>query len=414
MSGAELIKGLNPYNEPEFYRIPGVKTEFSGNTPIPTGSGVVSGVVNVEGYSYVVSKISADQDCTIIYQWYTDYQGTILVGSVTYSYIAANGPRVLPTPTAADFLKISISNNSGVDMTFFSHRLTLDTSPTISLDELHLNQEEQLVALSFIQTEINDEALANRNNETAEHTATRITVTTKSNEEQAKLDILEASLTSVEATITAEGDQTQALLTTIDADTSSLDTKVKNDASGNVKVSIADATTGTPIKINPSTSAIAIVDYPHHEVHQGSYFFICNNVNLGNGGVFDISFVTPNTTTWAHMLFNISANDGEGSFKIFEGATVNVAGTALTPRNSNRNSLNASVLTARIGDTFTATGTDIYTQFVGSGKTGGKLTRQNEIILKQNTTYIFRVTNETSVVNDISYCAEWYEHANHA
>jgi hypothetical protein len=161
--------------------------------------------------------------------------------------------------------------------------------------------------------------------------------------------------------------------------------------------------------IDSSTETLQTIEYEHHEIHSGSHFFICGTQALSNSEVVNFTFITPNTTKWTHMTFVIEGT-GAISLEIFEGATVNVAGTAVTARNSDRNSETTTVNTIRTGDTYTGTGTSIYSKQTGALKSIGIISRNNEIILKQNTTYIFRITNETAVANQLTYCADWYEH----
>lgn len=159
------------------------------------------------------------------------------------------------------------------------------------------------------------------------------------------------------------------------------------------------------------TRALNTIEHEHHEIHAGSHFNICGYQSFTNAQVVDFTVVTPNTTKWTHMTFGVNGA-GATRVEIYEGATVNVAGTPVTAYNNDRNSTKTTSLTVRVGDTFTATGTLIYGNQVGANKEAGLVARDREMILKQNTTYIFRITNATTLANLISWCAEWYEHTN--
>lgn len=163
------------------------------------------------------------------------------------------------------------------------------------------------------------------------------------------------------------------------------------------------------VRIDASTNSLQIVEYEHHEIHSGSHYFICGTQALSNGEVVDFTVVTPDTTEYAHMTFQIEGT-GAISVAIHEGAVVNVAGSAVTAYNNNRNSANTTNLTIRTGDTFTGTGTVIYAVQTGANKIAGNVERSREIVLDRNNTYIFRITNQTALANQLSYCAEWYEH----
>jgi len=160
-----------------------------------------------------------------------------------------------------------------------------------------------------------------------------------------------------------------------------------------------------------STNTLMTIDYEHHEIHSGSHFYICGYETLGNGAATTFTVITPNTTEWAHMTFSIYGTQAI-IFEVKEGATVNTTGTATTPLNNDRNSAHTSVLTIRNGDTFTGEGTTIYSAYIGAGRNSGDITHNKELILKQNTTYIFRITNTQATNTVTSYCGEWYEHTN--
>jgi hypothetical protein len=162
------------------------------------------------------------------------------------------------------------------------------------------------------------------------------------------------------------------------------------------------------VRIDASTNSLQTVDYEHHKIHSGSHFFVEGYMSFSNGQVVDFTFITPNTTEWTHMTFKIEGTAAL-SVEIHEGATVDAAGSAVTAYNNNRNSAHATTLTIRTGDTFTDEGTMIAASYAGANKTIGVVGRSREIILDQNSTYIFRITNETSA-NLISWLAEWYEH----
>lgn len=162
--------------------------------------------------------------------------------------------------------------------------------------------------------------------------------------------------------------------------------------------------------IDPVTWAACSIDYNHKEIHNGDHYFLADVLTgVASGANTDFRLVTPNTTKWAHMLFTITASAG-ATITIYEAATLS-GGTAATARNNNRNSSNTSGLTITSGPTVTATGTKLGAFVAGGIREAGMISRDFEIILKQNTTYLFRITSLGNS-NTISYAAEWYEHTN--
>jgi len=162
--------------------------------------------------------------------------------------------------------------------------------------------------------------------------------------------------------------------------------------------------------IDASTESLQVIDYAHHEIHSGSHFYIKNYMDLTNAQVFDFLAVTPDTLKWAHMLveFNFEA---EAHIQVYEGTTTSNDGTTVTPVNRNRNSSTTPTVSIYHTPTVTDVGTLIAGYKTGSGnKVGGEIRGSNELILKQNTKYLIRLTNDTALNNWVDYLADWYEH----
>lgn len=174
----------------------------------------------------------------------------------------------------------------------------------------------------------------------------------------------------------------------------------------------AFGSTGIEAKQDRSTGAMACVDYEHLEVHAGGHFFIKDWTDIAGGAAVDFLVVTPNTTKWAHMLFEF-AFEAEANIAIYEGAEASANGTPIPVNNRNRNSANTAGLTVFAGPTVTATGARLAGYKAGSGKSvGGDARASAELVLKQNTKYLIRVVNDTVSNNWCDYLADWYEHTN--
>ena len=166
-----------------------------------------------------------------------------------------------------------------------------------------------------------------------------------------------------------------------------------------------------------STRAITTIEYEHHEIHGGSHYFIDTVVSRNINHVFDIQWTTPNTTKEAHFTFDVITS-GQTSWYAYEGAVIAVPGSAVTPFNSDRNSLKTSTQTIALHTAATValataiTETSAATLFasgvIGAGRTGGFVGRDREIILRQNTIYCFRVV--ATAAADIGFVVNWYEH----
>lgn len=160
------------------------------------------------------------------------------------------------------------------------------------------------------------------------------------------------------------------------------------------------------------TGSDTTVDWAHHEVHEGDAFVQSTHATgVASGAFLGLTVITPDTTKWLHTTFVVT---GTLAFvaRVYEAATVDVEGSATTAYNRDRNSGTTSGGTFRLGDTFTSKGTLIWQQYVGAGnKTGGGALIRSELILKQNTTYLFELESKAAA-NVLSGALDWYEHTN--
>jgi len=179
-----------------------------------------------------------------------------------------------------------------------------------------------------------------------------------------------------------------------------------------------DDDTLVPVKVDASTQDLQIVEHEHAEIHGGDHYLICTYVDLSINNVFDLQITTPDTAKWSHLTFSLDS-ESETLWEFYEGVTINTPGTAYTPRNNNRNSLNTSnVGFGQITNTSTANANAdtavagallIEDGIMGSGRQSqGANERSREIELKQNETYTLRFT--ANAAGYTNYCLSWYEH----
>lgn len=173
-------------------------------------------------------------------------------------------------------------------------------------------------------------------------------------------------------------------------------------------------TTTQGLRINPETHVLNIMDYAHHEIHRGSSYLYTDSVELASAAIQNYMLTTPNTTAWAHMTFAMTGN-AITQVQIYESG--DRTGTTLqTIFNHDRNSVNVAGLTIHKGTSGgTTDGTLIWQRKSGSSstqsRTGDESSHHMEIILKQNTKYIFRITSGTAA-NLTNALFDWYEHTN--
>ncbi len=161
--------------------------------------------------------------------------------------------------------------------------------------------------------------------------------------------------------------------------------------------------------------ALVVIPSSHSHIHDGHRFFYSELITLASAGTRDILIATPDTTKWAHFTELSIAGNKETNVKVYEDTTTSADGTGLTEINRNRNSgtVNTTVLTHT--PTVSDVGTLIFEVQFGeatgpaSSRAGGAGATRQEVILKQNTKYLIRITSAAND-NDISNFFDWYEH----
>lgn len=167
-------------------------------------------------------------------------------------------------------------------------------------------------------------------------------------------------------------------------------------------------------QLDSITGAVTTIRYPHHEVHEGNHFYLEGYVELDTDETLYVKLVTPDSNKWAHFRWEVESS-GIMETTFYEGVSGGMTGGSIaTPLNSNRNSDTISVLTITKGVTVADNlGTIVAEKKVGGvgfkTVSGGSADRNDEMILKQNTTYL-RKFESFSDANIISFRATWYEH----
>ena len=200
-----------------------------------------------------------------------------------------------------------------------------------------------------------------------------------------------------------------------------------------IQAKTGDATYQTP-RLDSSTHALETIEYAHHEIHAGNSFAIhIIEVDFDKASEIGVLFTTPNTTEWIHLVPLVDCGT-TAQFDILEAPTIdtgNYPTTFYTPRNRDRNSNHTSVISSvraspvanqsslkLKADTtpVSADGTVVHCEIVGTGRQGGGIGNRDsdEYILKQNTTYYFRLkglgTGSDNSVATIEL--SFYEHTN--
>jgi hypothetical protein len=157
-------------------------------------------------------------------------------------------------------------------------------------------------------------------------------------------------------------------------------------------------------------NAVKALDYAHVRIHAGDSYVTSRIANIANGGHLDIRFLTG--ARECHTTIDVSAT-GKCNFLLYQAPTI-AGGTAQPVVNMRTTSTKTSTVTATHTPTVTAVGADILVSKLVPGTTGGNAVggnsgSRNEIILKPNTEYLFRLTNLSGQANDLNTIITHYE-----
>ena len=178
---------------------------------------------------------------------------------------------------------------------------------------------------------------------------------------------------------------------------------------GNINDSVARG-----VRVDSSAHAIVSIEYDHHEVHEGSSFVVTDVQNVDSTSM-QWMITTPNTTKYAHMIFDIHGT-GELQAVLTEGAD-RTGTNALTVINRRRvGTPTAATVTVHrvVSGGATDGATTIFSLRAGATGGGNKTVStgghrgMNEYILKPDTKYIVTITTYANIY--VSFHIVWYEH----
>ncbi len=167
--------------------------------------------------------------------------------------------------------------------------------------------------------------------------------------------------------------------------------------------------------VDKITNAIVTIGYAHHEIHDGSHYIFRSYETVAKNGNKEILIVTPNTTKWGHVTIGFFLSTSTTLIELFEGVTTSANGTLANSRNRNRNFTDNNTVLLYDDPTVTdgaVAGNVIQDGMFGSGKNsfGGGARDNEEVVLKQNTKYLFRATEQNVSAVIFNYYFDWYEH----
>lgn len=169
--------------------------------------------------------------------------------------------------------------------------------------------------------------------------------------------------------------------------------------------------TSSPLDVSVENGQLVVVDHLQQDVKEGGVYF-CSR---------EVSTLSNNDTHWVYIHSNGSAEsdfmwelatDGKTEISLFEGGTVSTSGFELTLWNSNRNSTSAPSTKVFGSATVATTGTRIFEKFLPGGEKKnvvGQNTPLPEMVLKEDTIYFVRITNESGGSEGVSYLFTFHD-----
>ena len=155
------------------------------------------------------------------------------------------------------------------------------------------------------------------------------------------------------------------------------------------------------------------IDVEHSAIHNGTHFNYADyQLDNDSGSTIIFTFTTLDNEELTHFLFMACSSLG-ATLEIYEGSTGVSGGEVIVPRNNNRISLNTSNVSILKDPTITSFGTRAQGFLLGGDRQSGNIKRENEYVLKPNTTYSMVITSLVNNCN-IGWNAEWYEYVGYS
>ena len=172
-------------------------------------------------------------------------------------------------------------------------------------------------------------------------------------------------------------------------------------------------------KFDAYAHAATTIDELHRLTHDGMVFHASGKVTgMVDANVDDFLIAIPAGTFPHFQRLRLFMGRGDVDIVVYEGATASADGSAIARNNTNRNSTNTPGVVLTSAPTITDVGTLVHTSWLtptsaGQGQSGSTgiagETNGEEWVLKPNTKYLIRVTNNSGATIDYAYEMLWYE-----
>lgn len=166
-----------------------------------------------------------------------------------------------------------------------------------------------------------------------------------------------------------------------------------------------------------TTNSIQVMEYSHAEIHSWSHYYAWNYYPLLKDWVKDILIVTPDSDRWAHMTVAVDTVTSSVVYELFENITTSNDWTRDNERNRNRNFTDNNT-TFVYEDPIITWWATLVNRLVNRyfwawrWSAWGWARDSEEILLKPNSKYLLRATEQWNVATIINITLDWYEHIN--
>ena len=163
------------------------------------------------------------------------------------------------------------------------------------------------------------------------------------------------------------------------------------------------------------SSAQVVIDYDHHQIHEGKFFTWGDIAVSIASGVTPLyyGFITGDKPVHIRPA-RISSSADKLTYSAFEDATFS-SGTALAINPYNRINTKSFKCSAVKSPTVTAEGNQFANTYIagstgiGGTRSGADASVQNEYVLKPNTKYLIKFANGSSGANLVTFSFSGYE-----
>ena len=169
---------------------------------------------------------------------------------------------------------------------------------------------------------------------------------------------------------------------------------------------------------DPITHSITMIEEQHRLIHDGMYFSTSGKQTAWADATTREFLIVPPAGCYPHVqVMLLTFGRGDIDFVAYEGPNITDNGTALTARNVNRNSTNTPDLALYATPTTTDDGVMEFQLWVpptatGNGQSANGISgvgQGSEWVLKPETPWLVRLTNNSGATIDWSYEFSWYE-----